>query len=149
MTRRFGILIENYFTTVIGSPLRDLTWEEGNPPLDKGDRIPIKKNIRILICWRTKDIGNFQLYFTNTMARLPSVKRIEWRDWKIQIDNLSRVFDGKTEFSATENVLSPYTIVQSNNKRFKLYKVGSYWLRSLLTYSEWVNSRLITKMSNM
>ena len=60
-------LIVNYFTNMIWSLLRGLTWEESKSSLNKGDRIPIKQ---ISSRWRTEDTGNFQLYFTNAMARL-------------------------------------------------------------------------------
>ena len=62
-----AILIVNYFTNVIWSLLRGLTWEESKPSLNKEDRIPIKQ---ISSHWRTEDTGNFELYCTNAMVRL-------------------------------------------------------------------------------
>ena len=45
-----------------------------------------------------------------------SIKRVEWRDYeKIQIDNLWRTFERKTEFPAKENVMSCYKAPASDS----------------------------------
>ena len=109
-----GIFV-NYFTTVAGSLLKDLTWEEKKPSMNKKDRIPIKQ---ISVSWRTV-IKQRALVIFSFISKTPwqdrAIKMIEWRDYeKIQIDNLLRIFKEKTELLAKENVVRSYNAATSD-----------------------------------